>query len=67
MNKITNLSYTHTKPLSLISSTLNFIFVEIRTSGKAPTVPSMVQPVTITKLINPLKGGVSFEIIPLLV
>jgi hypothetical protein len=43
----------------------NFVFVEIETNSKVPTTPSMVQHVT--KLVNPLRGGTSLEIIPLLV
>jgi uncharacterized membrane protein len=39
--------------------------VEIGTSCKVPTTPSMVQLVAITKLVNPLKGGTSFKIMPL--
>jgi hypothetical protein len=43
----------------------NFIFVEIETTSKIPTMPSVVQLVAITKLINPRRGGTCLEIIPL--
>jgi hypothetical protein len=43
----------------------NFIYVEIGTSNRTPTTPSMVQHVAITKLVNPLRGGTSSKIIPL--
>jgi hypothetical protein len=39
--------------------------VEIGTNSRIPITPSMVQP--IFKPINPLRGGTSLEIIPLLV
>ncbi len=42
---------------------LSFVSVEIGTSNKVPTTPSMVQPVT--KLFSPLKGGTCLGIIPL--
>jgi hypothetical protein len=45
----------------------NFVYVEIKTNSKVPTTPSMVQHVAITKPISPLRGGTSFEIVPLLV
>jgi hypothetical protein len=35
----------------------SFVFVEIGTNSKVPTMPSMVQPITITKPISPLRGG----------
>jgi hypothetical protein len=37
--------------------------MEIGTSSKVPTTPFVVQP--ITKLVSPLRGGTSLEIIPL--
>jgi len=45
----------------------SFVYVEIRTNNKVPTMPSMVQPITITKPINPLRSGIGFKFIPLLV
>jgi hypothetical protein len=42
---------------------LSFVYVEIRTSRRVPTTPSMVQP--ITKPISPLRGGIGLEITPL--
>jgi hypothetical protein len=41
----------------------SFVFMEIGTSSKVPTTPFVVQP--ITKLVSPLRGGTSLEIIPL--
>jgi hypothetical protein len=41
--------------------------MEIGTNIKVPTMPFVVQLVAITKLVNPLRGGTSLEIIPLLV
>jgi hypothetical protein len=45
----------------------SFVLVEIGTNGRTPTTPFVVQHVTITKLINPLRGGIGLELIPLLV
>ncbi len=45
----------------------SFISMEIGTNIKVPTMPFVVQLVAITKLVNPLRGGTSLEIIPLLV
>jgi hypothetical protein len=42
---------------------LSFVFVEIGTSRRVPSTPTMVQPVT--KSISPLRGGTSFKIIPI--
>jgi hypothetical protein len=39
--------------------------VEIGTSSKTPKTPYVVQLITITKLISPLKGGAGLKIIPL--
>jgi hypothetical protein len=39
--------------------------MEIRTNNRILATPSMVQLVTITKPINPLKGGTSLKVIPL--
>jgi hypothetical protein len=39
--------------------------MEIETSSKLPTTPSMVQPIAITKLVNSLRGGTCLTIIPL--
>ncbi len=41
--------------------------MEIGTNSKALATPSMVQPVTTTKLVSPQRGGIGLEIIPLLV
>jgi hypothetical protein len=41
---------------------LQFAYVEIGTSSRAPFVPSMAQPIATTKLVNPLKGGTCLEI-----
>ncbi len=41
--------------------------MEIKTNSRVPTTPSIVQHVSITKPISPLRGGTSLEIIPLLV
>jgi hypothetical protein len=41
----------------------SFVYVEIGTNSRVLATPSMVQPVI--KLINPLKGGIGLEIIPL--
>jgi hypothetical protein len=45
----------------------SFIFVEIGMSNKVTTTPSLVQLIAITKLVNPLRGGIGLEIIPLFV
>jgi hypothetical protein len=37
--------------------------MEIETSSKAPTTPSMVQPIA----ISPQRGGIGLDIIPLLI
>jgi hypothetical protein len=42
----------------------SFVYVEIRTSSRVLAMPSMVQP--ITKPVNPLRGGISLEVIPYL-
>jgi hypothetical protein len=44
---------------------LNFVFVEIRASNRVLIKPFMVQPVAITKLVNPLRDGIGLKIIPL--
>jgi hypothetical protein len=41
----------------------SFVFVEIGTNSRVPTMPFMVQ--LVTKLVNPLRGGTCLEIIPL--
>jgi hypothetical protein len=43
----------------------SFVYVEIGTSSRVLAMPSMVQPVAITKLVSPLRGGTSCKIIPL--
>jgi hypothetical protein len=43
----------------------SFIFVEIGTDNKVPTMPFVVQPIAITKPLSPLRGGIGLEIIPL--
>jgi hypothetical protein len=45
----------------------SFVFVEIRTNNRVPTMPYVVQLVAITKLVGPLRGGTCLEIIPFLV
>ncbi len=67
MNKVINLNCMPIELLSLISNTnpLSFVFVEIRSNSRIPTMPSMVQ--LVTKLVSPLRGGIGLEIIPLLV
>jgi hypothetical protein len=44
----------------------SFVIVEIGTSNRTPTTPSLVQHVATTKPINPLRGGTCLESIPLL-
>ncbi len=43
----------------------SFVFVEIGTSSRTPTTPSVVQHVATTKLVNPQRGGTCSEFIPL--
>jgi hypothetical protein len=43
----------------------SFVSIDIKTSSRVPTTPFMVQPVAITKLVSPLRGGTCLEIIPL--
>jgi hypothetical protein len=40
----------------------NFVSIDNRTNSRVLSTPSMVQPIAITKLVNPLKGGTSLEI-----
>ncbi len=53
--------------LDFKSETPSFVSTKNKTSSRVISTPSMVQPIAITKLVNPLKGGISLEIIPLLV
>ncbi len=39
----------------------SFVYVEIGTNNKVPTMPSMVQPISITKPISPLKRWNRFK------
>ncbi len=39
--------------------------MEIGTNKKVLVTPSMVQPIAITKLVSPLRGGTCLKIIPL--
>jgi hypothetical protein len=39
----------------------NFVYVEIGTNNKVPTMPCMVQPIAITKPISPLKRWNRFK------
>jgi hypothetical protein len=43
----------------------SFVSVEIKTSNKVLATPSVVQPIAITKLVSPLRGGTCIEIKPL--
>ncbi len=44
---------------------LSFLYVEIRTSSRTLTTPTIVQPVVVVKPVNPLRGGTCLEIISL--
>jgi hypothetical protein len=43
----------------------SFVFVEIRNNSKTPTTPTIVQLVVVTKLVNPLRGGIGLKILSL--
>jgi hypothetical protein len=44
---------------------LAFLSMKIITSSKVQVTPSLVPPIAIIKLVSPLRGGMSLEIIPL--